>query len=264
MTLLGIKNPTWMGNFTTPFVALHNDTDLKAYYKFNESSGALVNLSESAADLGTAADGTVTGATRDVAGVLGTGYSFDGVDDHVELGTSLSQWNFLHNGGKSTINIWVKLASIEPGVQYGIIGNNAAGGGNIGMSLWFGDDAGQSQDHTIRFTISNGTVFIINSTTTASFFPKNTNYHMVTMTYDGSLGSNQLKLFMDGGNKEQFSNTAAESVSNATFALDLATLGNSVLDGVWPGIDECSIWNSILTDAQISDLYNNGKGRRIY
>ena len=38
-----------------------DDTGLKAYYKFNETSGNLINVSESAVDLGSAADGTSSG-----------------------------------------------------------------------------------------------------------------------------------------------------------------------------------------------------------
>jgi len=248
----------------TPFSALHNDTGLKAYYKFDEASGNIINLSQSAVDLGSAADGTVTGATYGVPGIQGAGLDYDGINDLVELGTSLSQWNFLHDGSKNTINLWLKLTSIEPDVQWGILGTGEGNSLKIGTTLLFADVGGSGQDHNIRVVGSNGSLIYINAITTASFFPKDTDYHMLTATYDGALGSNQLKLFMDGGNKEQFSRDNSESASDASNPLELGTIANDILNGDWAGMDECSIWDVILTDAQITDLYNNGKGRRIY
>ena len=40
-----------------------DDSNLKAYYKFNETSGTVTNQSVSVDTLGTSADCTVTGAT---------------------------------------------------------------------------------------------------------------------------------------------------------------------------------------------------------
>ena len=48
-----------------------DDTDLKAYYKFNESSGDIINKSEATASLGSAADIAITGATYSQTGKIG-------------------------------------------------------------------------------------------------------------------------------------------------------------------------------------------------
>lgn len=53
---------------------------LDAYYKLDETSGNAINTAP--ATIGTL-DGTITGATQGVAGLVGNAYSFDGVNDKV-------------------------------------------------------------------------------------------------------------------------------------------------------------------------------------
>ena len=53
------------------------ETDLKAGYLFNESSGSLLDVTSNNND------GTVSGATRGATGIVDGAYSFDGSDDYV-------------------------------------------------------------------------------------------------------------------------------------------------------------------------------------
>ena len=90
-------------------VAPFDDTDLKAYWKFNETSGDIIESSQAAAALGSAADLQVTGATySDVTSPFGYGLSFNGTNGFAQAGTSLSQFNFMHLAGAAwTVNYWV-------------------------------------------------------------------------------------------------------------------------------------------------------------
>ena len=69
-------------------------TNLISYYKLDESSGDAIDAHGSN-------DGTVTGATQNVAGKINTAYSFDGAgQDRVSTFTTPA------NG---TISLWVKF-----------------------------------------------------------------------------------------------------------------------------------------------------------
>ena len=65
----------------TPF---SDDSDLKFYGKFSESSGDIINQSESSDSLGDSADIEITGATYNQSSFADWSSSmyFDGVDDY--------------------------------------------------------------------------------------------------------------------------------------------------------------------------------------
>jgi len=64
---------------------------LVAHYGFEEDWGQAINESTSTVSLGAAADCTVTGALRGATGILAGAYLFDGIDDYLDCGDSLSQ-----------------------------------------------------------------------------------------------------------------------------------------------------------------------------
>ena len=68
-------------------VVFSDDTDLKAYWKFDEASGDIIEVSQAAAALGSAADLQVSGATHGATGIIGDALSFI-TDDFVQAGTS--------------------------------------------------------------------------------------------------------------------------------------------------------------------------------
>ena len=79
-------------------------TDLKAYWRFNETSGSITNVATtygSGVSLGSDADLTANNSpTYDQTGSptdLGNSVLFDGSNDYCNAGTSVSQFNFLHN-----------------------------------------------------------------------------------------------------------------------------------------------------------------------
>ena len=93
-----------------------DDENLVGYWKFNESSGNIINVSESDESLGSAANISMTGGTYDVTGTpsgIGNGVTFDGTDDYGTFGTSTSQFNFMHNTSAVwTLAWWMKLNEI--------------------------------------------------------------------------------------------------------------------------------------------------------
>lgn len=253
-----IKGAGNRGNAFISFaVASIDDTGLKAYWKFNETSGDIINQSQSAVDLGVAADIQITGATYSVAGIIGNAISFDGVDDFGVIGTSLSQFNYMHNTTALwTCAFWLKYGSIANGEV--LIDNHDLTGTNIGLNVRAADT------DKIRCEIANGTAEVLSFTSSVGYLPDTTNWHFYVLTYDQSLGSNNFKIIRDDANLEQATKTAeTPSSSNATSAMNVARRTSNSLFGDFD-IDETSWWNKIVSSTDKTSLYNSGNGKQIY
>ena len=257
---LGLMDVGFLGRIGTP--TAFDDTGLKAYYKFDEASGDIINLSESAVDLGSAADLQVTGATHGVTGILDDALSFDGVNDKAIAGTSLSQFNYMHGGTpKWTVAFWYKANNLPTGNEV-IFNNNAvsATSGFNGAGSFFG----ASEELFVR--ISNFAAGgLIEFTSTTGYLPDATTFHFYVITWDQSLGSNNLTIKRDDANVENGTKTAG-SPSSAD-ASDPMTLGiqsgasATPLDGV---LDEMSFWSKVMSDADQTKLFNSGAALAIY
>jgi len=235
-----------------------SDTDLKTYQKFDESAGDIINLSQSTADLGSAADMQIVGATYSQTGKVGNSLSFDGTDDKGTYGSSLSQFNFLHNSTSLwTIIFWMKLGTAAADRLFST-GDSEYTVNEIGIGM------STSTTKVIHVTIGNGTAsLVIDSTTTNDYIPDTTNWYYYVISYDQGLGSNNLKLKRNDANLEQFSKTVnAPSNSNAAQALVLAALSTS--RHLHANFDEVSIWNKVVSGADQTTLYNSGNGLAIY
>ena len=163
-------------------------------YKFNETSGNVINVSESAADLGSAADIVVTGATYNQS-QLPFGYSmlFDGVNDYAVLSSSLSLWNWIHSTTANyTINYWVRIVSTA---------NN-----EFLLGTAHTDDAGaglrhrQNTSNVIDQYMTEGSAggTVCSNPSATSYFSTGTDY-MVTLRYDQSLGTLNAKQRLNDG-----------------------------------------------------------------
>ena len=243
------------GATVTPF----DDTGLKSYWKFNESSGDILNQSESDDTLGSGADIAITGATYNQS-ELPFGYSmlFDGTNDFGEAGSSLSQWNFMHSTTATyTVCYWIRFVSNA--ADEFILANihtNDAGAGQMVARI---EDSGK-----LRHNGTNGTTNVYINNTATSYIADDTNYFMV-FTYDQSLGSNNATILKNAGNETNGTKTAATPLNgNASYSLQFAKnpSGTSGYGNFY--ISECSIWGRVLSDDEIEELYNSGDGRAIY
>ena len=99
------------------------------------------------------------------------------------------------------------------------------------------------------------------STTNASL-SADTWYHLVVV-YNGAGADNdaKLKVYINGVEKStSFIGSIPASLINSTAPLNIGDWGGS-LDRKWDGlIDEFGIWGRVLTQAEITQLYNNGDG----
>lgn len=253
-----------------PFLASLNvgvefdKSELKAYWKFDEVSGDIINQATavgSSDSLGTAADIQITGATYGVTGIINDALSFDGINDFGAVGTSLSQFNPMHSTTALwTISFWMKLNATSRGSFDRIFGNSV-GTADTGIYVVL-DDSGGLQKLNVAIRNSTGGQNVIDFLTSTDYIPDNTTtwYHYI-ITYDQSLGSNNLKVYRDNANLEQGTKTANTPTNgDANYAVHLDRLPSG--SGNFPAnqIDEFSLWYRVITSDERAALYNGGAG----
>ena len=230
-------------------------TGLKAYYKFDEVSGDIINQAGtvgSSVSLGSNADGQNSGADYGATGILGTAITFvDGTSDIVTLGTSKSQFNFMWSTTmKFTLVFWYKSTALPTG-QTDIFTSLDSDHNNKGMGCQF------RANRALNVQIGN---VAVSFTTANNFLPNDiSNFHMVVVTGDYQ-ASPQITISVDNGTPVTQALTGSLSDADST---NVQTIGSSA--GSYPlemdgSIDEMSIWNRVLTADEISAIYNGGLG----
>ena len=197
-----------------------------AYYKLDETSGDAI-------DLINANNGTlVGGVTQGVAGKIGNAYSFDGVDGYVN--TSSYQ---IPNSNSFAVSLWVFFEDYGGGSQT-LYGNRDQG-------IWLHHSG--SANNVYGEIKRGGQVNI-----PTGDMNNNEWFHIVFMRDE----NNRVSIWLNGVEKENtiFSGTI-DSFSNDIGRT--STFSPFYFKGK---LDEISIFNSALTQAQISELYNNGNG----
>jgi hypothetical protein len=183
-------------------------------------------------------------------GKVGQGFSFDGVDDSVQIADAASL-----KPANVTVETWVKFNSLDtpgasqPGLQYLVFKKNTRTNFFEGYALIKLRTGGA--DHFLFIVSSaSGVSAIATSTTVVS---TGVFYH-VAGSYDGST----VKVYVNG---------VMEAQRSATFALNYDTrpvfFGTSgePYDGKLSGVlDEVSLYNRALADADIRAIYNAGTG----
>ncbi|QDI74059.1 hypothetical protein [Nitrosopumilus spindle-shaped virus] len=259
LTSAGVESE--VGGTSNP--VLISREDLLAYYKMNDSSGGISNVSinDYFDSLGSNADGTESGTpTYGQTGKIGSSISFNGVDTSFELSSSLSQWNFLHNASALwTISFWMKLNASEPADRQSIIATHPQSGAtDIGFALTFADNAGK--DHQLYVEMgnasTNGTLY-----TSASFVPKDTNWHHYAITCSYSGGTYTINFYRDGGNNENGTIVLTATNSNASGSCKISNI--ATLDALNAELDEFAIFNRVLSSYELKGLYSNGDGREL-
>ena len=235
-----------------------DDTSLKAYWKFNEASGDIINQSASGVDLGAGADLQITGATYQTGTPpIGNSMLFDGVNDFGVAGTSLSQFNYMHNTTALwTVAWWMKARSTA--VDEFVFGE-PQGAAQIGTTIRF------SSAQNFEIVIVNGGAVIANGLTSTNYVPDLTSWHFYVSTYDQSLGTLNWKMRRDDANQETINKTVnTPSNANATYAHHFARRADSSAGFGDFYISECSNWNKIMSASDQTSLYDGGAGKEIY
>jgi len=244
-----------------------DDTNLKAYWRMNETSGPIVNVSQGAANLGSDADLAVSGSpsfnqTGSPSG-LANNILWGATGSFGDAGTSFSQFNFMHNtSGLFTLCVWLKFPSAVVANQT-LFDNSIVGDEEVGVSIV------TRANQNFRLIVSNGVGNnpVINVNTSTNSIPTDNAFHFYVFRWDVSLGSNQFKFRRDDGNEELFSDTG-DTPSNADAfkvtriaANTIPQTGTAELDA---NVLELSIFNSIISAADETTLFASGNGVPIY
>jgi len=168
--------------------------------------------------------------------------NFDGVNDYAATGASISDLGITN---KFTVSFWVKFDSFAD--WDGIAGSVSSGS--------FGDGFGcyARTDGKLYTFINN---YTLGGLVTSSALSIGTWYHIL-WCYDGTLGSDNIEVFIDGSSigTDDFTATVTTSGAGGTSTLNL---GKVVAQYTFGGnLDEFAIWN---TDkrANVTTIYNSG------
>ena len=234
--------------------------ELVAYYKFDASSGNIVNK---ASDVGStdqiaSVDIAITGATYSQTGIIDEALSFDGTNDYGTVGTSTSAWNFFHGTGDWSINLWVNYDEFVAHAEDRFFSNmDPTETKGINFGVGWADPDGQ-----IGLSIKSGNGFMINNDgiNLPSDISGTGTWVMITLVADYSDTTNTYTVYLNGVAGSSVARAAAGSTGNSEYSLKLGCRGNAgdkFFDGLF---DETSIWKRCLTGAEITSLYNSGNG----
>jgi hypothetical protein len=150
--------------------------------------------------------------------------------------------------GNFTATAWFKTSSCATGVGCRIVTVNSVNSGGGGIALTIADD--DQSLSTLYDVVQWGT-----KTTSVT----DGNWHFGVLTYDSATGESNV--YLDGGSTPVSSLTNTPSIGSITY------IGASYYDvygGVFAyfngSIDEVQIYNKILSQEEITALYNSGAG----
>ena len=235
-------------------------TGCKAYYKFEETSGNLINQATTANGftdgLGSSADGTNNGATQTATGKIGNAWDFDGSNDFVQLS---NYFNFLHNPSTSgTISAWIKH-DVNSGGQFII---STFGNANDVNGIWTGSLGGmvfglRPDGNPYYATVADNPSAWVVAENASNNLATGVWYNIVF-----TKENNTFKVYVNGVLDASItaSSTLRSGNSYATPTIGKHSDGSGYvfLNG---GIDDLSIWSRALTTNEITNLYNSGSGK---
>src|SRR5439155_20614503 len=184
--------------------------------------------------------GALLNGTTFAAGKVGQAFSFDGVDDFVEVPDNSS----LEPATTLTVDMWVKSAS--PGAAAYLLAKGAQGCSFASYSF---NRAGVNGDLAFDITIDSGAGVLVRSPFAPLGSVFDGNWHHVAGTYDNQF----VRLFVDG--VEQGSGTAASGpIKYGLSPTDNLTFGryNGSCTLSYAGLlDEIEIFNRALSATEI-------------
>ena len=226
-------------------------SELKAYYKFNESSGNIINQATSigSTDAIANSDLITSGVTYTSTGHVGDGVSFDGTNDDAKASSStVADWNFFATSGNSfTVACWMKTLNFTGGRRF-----LATGNGNAGDVIFLCD---HQNDGTLDILCGKSGTDLFTHSTTDGW--TDSAFHFVCLQYDDATG-----VFTSTIDDNTAETSSSHNLTNTDTSETYLHVGqNTAGQDYWNGVmDELSIWNRVLTADEITKLYNSGSG----
>ena len=195
------------------------------------------------------------GATATTAGVVGTGFLFDGTNGYVSIPDSPA----LHPTNL-TIEAWIRCDLLDtpttnsyPGQQYIMFHQNAEYGNFEGFDL--------AKDREPRYTGTNDTwCFEVTSAYGDNVYVESMTTVKTGVWYHvaGVRGTNFIQLYVNGNLEGQ--TNVDFPVGYGNFPLYFATTGQSYYDHKFGGaLDEVSLYDRALSASEIAAIYSAGR-----
>ncbi|HII15248.1 MAG TPA: hypothetical protein HA362_02955, partial [Nanoarchaeota archaeon] len=220
-----------------------SDTMLNMPFDVNGSNGNTSNVKDysSFGNNGTIGNGSETShpiwnASCSVYSGSGGCYEFDGIDDGIRIGQSIT------TGNESTIEAWANVRTTAAGFRAIFSGNSGTNYCIFGFSatnILFRTDGGAGIGYDEFSTI--------NSPITAGNW-----YHIVAIKNSTGKG-----IFVNGVLQASNSNTTAWTGLISNPRIGMRPVNDLRLNG---SIDSLRIWNRSLSSSEVAMLYNNGAG----
>lgn len=210
--------------------------DARCVFNVTFSSGAPIDRSFVGLS-GTLTNGATIGGNRYA--------TFDGTNDYIDFGHDARQ-----NSLPCTLAVWFNTRGQDQ-VAYGTIIGKYTSGSYNGIFLWM-----DTSERLVGFYGKDGSNYVgADARLFSASSYKDSNWHHVVMRVTASGAS----LWVDGASVDTDTWTGTAQVSTTTSAMRLGdhTSGTAY---PWKGdIDNVTLWNVELTDAEIRALYYEGR-----
>ncbi len=238
-----------IGIFMVSFSSSALDDNIISYYKLDNTTGVVFDMLE-------LNDGTNSGATRGVVGIINNSFDFSLGAFNVDFG-NVPDFDF--GTADFSVSVWVNLTAANAGEV--IIGKTNGGGASssYGWGLFMHSFGGLSNVVPQMIFSTSGTHAQVIGNDVA--FTTGSWVHIVAVV-DRDNASNS-KIYID----DVSTGTTTNAISTNTGAIGNSAnskigsqgddLGSSFLNG---GTDEIGIWNRALSSDEVSQLFNEGLG----
>tara|TARA_R100001443_G_scaffold9125_1_gene18720 strand:+ start:410 stop:1630 length:1221 start_codon:yes stop_codon:yes gene_type:complete len=175
---------------------------------------------------------------------------FDGTNDDINLGNV-----DLLGGDDFSISMWIKASAYDSGTIYLLAQREDS---NNYILSYIGQQSTNTRIYFL-YAVSGETGFAVNSgnVTSLNNGSLNGSWINIVMVRDGAGGSKRFEYYLNGsgvGDTASINNTDLSPI-NANFYINNY---NGTRTASY-SVDETSIWNVALTDAQVAAIYNSGK-----
>lgn len=190
--------------------------------------------------------GTLQNGATFAAGMVGQGFSLDGVNDYVSVADATN----LDGMARLTVDVWVRFDALALGKwQFIVAKGSAAGFGTNSYAIWFAGDNMRIQA-AVESSSGLNTVGALADVIVPGIF-----YH-VALTYDGS----SLKIYLNGVLRQ--SGGLSGAVRDTTFPLLIGRRSGAGVDGqgdvVIGLIDEVEVHDRALAEMEIQAIFDAG------
>jgi hypothetical protein len=237
-----------------------NVSKLVTYYKFDESVGDLLNKAEDAGSSDSNdVDMTNTNVTQNVTGLIDKAYDYDAADDISREGAASSDFEFMYNTTSGVFSFigWVKPnATDESGSQIIFDNSNVENSTGCGLTI-----TGGSGNRKLNWFLSKSNNTDDTTAMAGGSYFNTTDWRMIFVSWNSSNGAVQMSV--DNGTKTTNTTTMTGNSGTSALPMSLSAARATPIYELNSICDEYSFWNRVLTDDEITSLYNSGAGLAI-